>query len=73
MSLEIVSSDSERIVVSIDPTGTGDVSKRVEVSLYVHESGFVVVDMDAGSKADIDVDVYDYTALIVRNGEVAGE
>jgi len=73
VGLEIVSSDSERIVVSIDPTGTGDVSKRVDVSLYLHETGVVTIDMDAGSKADIDVDVYDYTALIVRNGEVADQ
>lgn len=71
MPVNVIESSPERVVVSIDPTGTGDAGKRVEVSLYVHESGFVVVDMDAGSKADIDVDVYDFTGLIVRDGEIA--
>lgn len=73
MSLEIVSSDSDCIVVALDPSGGADVGKHVEVRLYLHETGVVTIDMDAGSKADIDVDVYDFTALIVRNGEVADQ
>lgn len=73
MNVEVISSNENEAVVSLIPAGDPNLSKRVNVHLYVHDSGVVTIDIDAESRADIDVDVYDYTAMIVRNGKVEGE
>lgn len=61
--------DGDRVIVALWPE-EGNADKRVEVHLYVHDTGVVTVDVDANDGANIDVDVFDYTPLVIRDGNV---
>lgn len=68
--LLVTRNDGERVVVEINPN-PGNIATRVEVELLIHHTGSgVVVDIDPGSEAVVDVDLTSETAMIVRDGEL---
>ncbi|MBM4592665.1 hypothetical protein GS454_04755 [Rhodococcus hoagii] len=48
-----------------------DLDRKVEVRVWIHSTGTVVVDIDSNSKSSIDVDVNDSTVVTVRDGDLA--
>lgn len=67
--MAVTRNDGRRIVAEVN-SQPGNPMTRVEVELSIHHTGVVTVELDANS-ADIDVDVEDYTAMIIREGIVA--
>ena len=55
--------------MSDTPYTFGASEARVKVSAPQHDSGTVVIDIDAGSQADIDIDLDGETINIVRSGK----
>lgn len=51
------------------PYTFGTAEKSVKIAAHQHDSGVIVVDIEAGALADVDIDIDGTTVNIIRNGQ----